>query len=110
VTSGTIFDKTRTPLKVWLAAAWCITSQKSGISALGLQRDLGWAGTRQHGPCCTVSDGPWVRPGREQLKGLVEVDQSYLAIRENRESVTSSALDSLSAPKPCGGSQAAPGI
>lgn len=22
VTAGTIFDKTRTPLKVWLAAAW----------------------------------------------------------------------------------------
>ena len=41
VTSGTIFDKTRTPLKVWLAAAWYITSQKSGISALGLQRVLG---------------------------------------------------------------------
>ena len=38
VTSGTIFDKTRTPLKVWLAAAWYITSQKSGVSALGLQR------------------------------------------------------------------------
>ena len=26
-----------------------------------------------------------VRPGREQLKGVVEVDQSYRAIRENRE-------------------------
>jgi transposase-like protein len=41
VTSGTIFDKTRTPLKVWLAAAWYLTSQKSGVSALGLQRVLG---------------------------------------------------------------------
>ena len=26
VTSGTIFDKTRTPLRVWLAAAWYLTS------------------------------------------------------------------------------------
>jgi predicted RNA-binding Zn-ribbon protein involved in translation (DUF1610 family) len=41
VTAGTIFDKTRTPLKVWLAAAWYITSQKQGVSALGLQRVLG---------------------------------------------------------------------
>ena len=41
VTSGTIFDKTRTPLRVWLAAAWYLTHQKQGVSALGLQRVLG---------------------------------------------------------------------
>src|SRR5665647_747046 len=37
VTAGTIFDKTRTPLRVWFAAAWQITSHKHGVSALGLQ-------------------------------------------------------------------------
>ena len=41
VTAGTIFDKTRTPLRVWLAAAWYLTNQKQGVSALGLQRVLG---------------------------------------------------------------------
>jgi len=41
VTAGTIFDRTRTPLTVWFAAAWQLTSQKHGISALGLQRVLG---------------------------------------------------------------------
>ena len=41
VTAGTIFDKTRTPLRVWLAAAWYVTNQKQGVSALGLQRVLG---------------------------------------------------------------------
>ena len=41
VTSGTIFDKTRTPLRVWLAAASYLTNQKQGVSALGLQRMLG---------------------------------------------------------------------
>lgn len=35
VTAGTIFDKTRTPLRVWLAAAWYLTNQKQGVSALG---------------------------------------------------------------------------
>ena len=38
---GTIFGKTRTALRVWFAAAWYITSQKQGVSALGLQRVLG---------------------------------------------------------------------
>jgi hypothetical protein len=41
VTAGTVFDKTRTPLRVWFAAAWHITSQKNDVSALGLQRVLG---------------------------------------------------------------------
>jgi predicted RNA-binding Zn-ribbon protein involved in translation (DUF1610 family) len=30
VTAGTIFEKTRTPLRVWLAGAWYITNQEAG--------------------------------------------------------------------------------
>lgn len=41
VTAGTLFDKTRTPLRVWLAGAWYLANQKHGTSALGLQRALG---------------------------------------------------------------------
>ena len=41
VTSGTIFQDTRTPLPVWFRAMWWITTQKNGASALGLQRVLG---------------------------------------------------------------------
>src|ERR1700692_3945357 len=52
VCAGTIFDKTRTPLRVWLSAAWYLTNQKQGVSALGLQRVLGLAATRPPGPCC----------------------------------------------------------
>lgn len=41
VTAGTIFEGTRQPLQVWFRAIWLVTSQKSGASALGLQRVLG---------------------------------------------------------------------
>ena len=41
VTAGTIFDRTRTPLRTWFAAVWLVASQKNGLSALGLQRVLG---------------------------------------------------------------------
>ena len=41
VTAGTVFDKTRTPLRSWFAAVWYATNQKHGVSALGLQRVLG---------------------------------------------------------------------
>lgn len=85
ITSGTIFDKTRTPLKVWLAAAWYITSQKSGVSALGLQRVLGLGSYQTAWTMLHRFRRAMVRPGREQLGGQVEVDQSYLAIRERQE-------------------------
>jgi len=39
-TAGTIFHRTRTPLTIWFAAAWNMTSDKQGVSALGLKRVL----------------------------------------------------------------------
>ena len=42
VTAGTIFHRTRTPLTVWFAAAWHVTSTKNGVSAKTLQRLLGF--------------------------------------------------------------------
>jgi transposase-like protein len=88
VTSGTIFDKTRTPLRVWLAAAWYLTNQKQGVSALGLQRVLGLgsyqtAWTMLHRFRCAM-----VRPGREQLKGQVEVDETYLSITDRQTPIS----------------------
>ena len=32
---------TRKPLRMWFLAMWFVTSQKNGVSALGLQRVLG---------------------------------------------------------------------
>jgi transposase-like protein len=82
VTSGTIFDKTRTPLRVWLAAAWYLTNQKQGVSALGLQRVLGLGSYQTAWTMLHRFRRAMVRPGREQLKGQVEVDETYLAITD----------------------------
>ena len=41
VTAGTIFQDTRTSLRLWFQAIWWLTTQKNGASALGLQRVLG---------------------------------------------------------------------
>lgn len=41
VVAGTVFHRTRSPLRTWFLAAWQLTSQKYGTNALGLQRDLG---------------------------------------------------------------------
>ena len=41
ITAGTIFQDSHLPLMTWFRAMWHVTSQKNGISALGLQRGLG---------------------------------------------------------------------
>jgi len=81
-TAGTIFDRTRTPLTVWFTACWLFASQKDGISALSLKRQLeigsyqtAWA-MLQRLRCVLV------RPGRERLRGEVEVDESYFGGEE----------------------------
>jgi transposase-like protein len=85
ITAGTIFDKTRTPLRVWLAAAWYLTNQKHGVSALGLQRVLGLGSYQTAWTMLHRYRRAMVRAGRERLKGLVEIDEAYIAItdREN---------------------------
>jgi transposase-like protein len=78
VTAGTIFQDTRKPLTLWFRAIWWVTSQKTGTSAMGLQRVLGLrsyktAWTWQH-----KLRRAMVRPGRDRLSGRIEVDETYL--------------------------------
>ena len=88
VTAGTIFDKTRTPLKVWLAGAWYLTSQKQGVSALGLQRVLGLGSYQTAWTMLHRFRRAMVRPDREPLKGVVEVDETYLAISDRQRPIS----------------------
>lgn len=78
ITAGTIFEKTGTPLRTWFAVAWLITTQKHGISALGLQRvlDIGsyqtaWAMLHRYRKAM-------VRPSRSRLSGHVEVVETFI--------------------------------
>jgi len=82
VTAGTIFEKTRTPLRVWLAGAWYVTNQKLGVSALGLQRVLGLGGYETAWTMLHRFRRAMVRPDRERLGGLVEVDEAWLSISD----------------------------
>ena len=88
VTAGTIFDKTRTPLRVWLAAAWYLTNQKQGVSALGLQRVLGLGSYQTAWTMLHRFRRAMVRPDRNRLKGLVEVDEAYLAITDRDQPIS----------------------
>jgi transposase-like protein len=78
VTAGTIFQDTRTPLTVWFRAMWWVTSQKNGVSALGLQRVLGLGSYQTAWAWLHKLRRAMVRPGRDRLSGRVEVDETYL--------------------------------
>src|SRR5258708_25480428 len=80
VTAGTIFDKTRTPLRVWFAAAWYVTSQKQGVSALGLQRVLGLNSYQTAWAMLHRFRRAMVRPDRDLLSRAVTADETYVAL------------------------------
>jgi len=82
VTAGTIFEKTRTPLTTWFAATWYITNQKFGASALGLQRVLRLGSYQTAWTIQHKLRRAMVRPDRDLLSGLVEVDETYVGGEE----------------------------
>jgi len=77
-TAGTIFDGTRKPLRVWFRVIWLVTSQKTGASALGLQRQLGLRRYETVWTWLHKLRRAMVRPGRDRLSREVEVDETYV--------------------------------
>ncbi len=82
VTAGTIFDRTRSPLTQWFAAAWHVCSTKNGASALGLQKLLGLGSYETAWAWLHKLRRAMVIPGRDLLSGDVEVDETYVGGEE----------------------------
>lgn len=78
VTAGTLLHGTHKPLRTWFLAMWFVTSQKHGASALGLQRVLGLGSYNTAWIWLHKLRRAMVRPGRDQLTGAIEVDETYV--------------------------------
>lgn len=76
--AGTVLEGTRKPLRVWFQAMWFVTSEKLGGSALGLQRVLGLRSYQTAWAWLHKLRRAMVRPGRDRLRGSVEVDETYV--------------------------------
>jgi transposase-like protein len=63
---------------MWFLAMWFVTSQKNGVSALGLQRALGLGSYETAWTWLHKLRRAMVRPGRDCLTGTVEVDETYV--------------------------------
>jgi transposase-like protein len=77
VTAGTVFQDSRLPLTLWFRAVWWVTSQKNGVSAMGLQRVLGLRSYKTAWTMLHKLRRAMVRPGRDRLQGRVEVDEAF---------------------------------
>lgn len=75
-TAGTILHATRKPLRLWFRAMWHITSQKYGANALGLQRTLDLGTYETAWQWMHKLRRAMVRPGREQLCGCIQLDET----------------------------------
>ena len=77
ITSGTILDKTRTPLITWFEVAWHMTTTKNGFSAKSFERTMGI----RYRTAWTILQRyriAMVRSNRERLSGTVEVDETLV--------------------------------
>jgi transposase-like protein len=76
--AGTIFEQTKTGLSRWFLAIWLVTSSKGGISAMELQRQMGFGSYQTAWSWLHKIRKAMVRPGREPLAERVEADETYL--------------------------------
>lgn len=80
-TAGTVFQDTRTPLRVWFYAIYLFVTTRHGVSGKELQRTLGvtyktaWRMGQQIRMLMGKADG------FEKLKGHVEADEAYVGGR-----------------------------
>ena len=78
LTAGTILDNTKTPLTVWFWAAYLMTTDKRGVSALLLQRQLALRRYETAWMMLHKLRRAMVNLAREPLRGEVEVDDTWV--------------------------------
>lgn len=78
VTAGTVFQDTRKPLRMWFKAMWHVTNEKNGVSAMSLQRALGLKSYQTAWVWLQKLRRAMIRPGRDLLSGIIEVDETYV--------------------------------
>ena len=78
LTSGTVLHRTKTPLTCWFWAAYLMTTDKRGVSALLLQRQLGLSRYETAWMMLHKLRRAMVNTAREPLHGEVEVDDTWI--------------------------------
>jgi len=78
LTSGTLLEKTRKPLKMWFRAVFEISTRRTGISAKDLQRIMGFGSYKTAWSWLHKLRAAMVRPDREPLGPFAQVDETLV--------------------------------
>lgn len=78
VTSATVFNKTRTPLRVWFAAVWSVANQQQRCSALALQHRLDLGSYKTAWRMLHRLRTAMEPPAYDRLTGHVEVGEALV--------------------------------
>ena len=78
LTSGTLLERTRKPLRVWFRAVFEISSRRNGISAKDLQRIMGFGSYETAWTWLHKLRTALVRPEREPLSQRVQIDEAFV--------------------------------
>ena len=85
LTAGTVMERTHTPLSVWFWAAYLVTSQTPGMSAVQFQRQLGLSRYETAFQILHKLRAGMVRPDQDRIGGkpdvVVEADETYVGGR-----------------------------
>ncbi len=77
LTSGTLFAKTKLPLRTWFLAIYLLTQHKNGISALSLRRQLGVSYNTAWLLKHKLMQAMVERDSEQALGGIVQIDDAY---------------------------------
>lgn len=81
LTSGTVLEKTRKPLKMWFRAIFEISTRRTGISAKDLQRIMGFGSYETAWTWLHKLRSTMVRSESEPLGPFVEMDEALVGGR-----------------------------
>ncbi len=80
--SGTIFENTKKPLRDWYRVAHLMLSSKKGMSALQIQRMMGFGSYETAHSMCHKIRAALIAP-EEKLGGIVEVDETWIGGKDH---------------------------
>ena len=78
IISGTVFENTKYPLKVWFEVLWQMLNSKKGVSAKQIQRQIGSGSYQTAWYMCHRLRAAMEDPDFQMLMGIVEVDETYI--------------------------------
>jgi len=78
IISGTVFENTKYPLKVWFEVLWQMLNSKKDVSAKQIQRQIGSGSYQTAWYMCHRLRAAMEDPGFRKLMGIVEIDETYI--------------------------------